>query len=198
MLEKIVKVVNDFQEMFDTEKEKLNREITRIENTYNPMAAEYNSSKMAAIKEFNEKVEPERLAAIEKIHEYAKIDMEALANITSNPVPNDAVTTVELLKAGNPEQLSEFEVKSILDKYKENYLAIKVIVQITNAKERFGIRCVSADNIIKEIQNVEEMACKMVRQYNGTPTYEQALVLKGGIIMNINERVQNFLSFNYC
>ena len=198
MLEKIVKVVNDFQEMFDTEKEKLNREITRIENTYNPMAAEYNSSKMAAIKEFNEKVEPERLAAIEKIHEYAKIDMEALANITSNPVPNDAVTTVELLKAGNPEQLSEFEVKSILDKYKENYLAIKVIVQITNAKERFGIRCVSADNIIKEIQNVEEMACRMVRQYNGTPTYEQALVLKGGIIMNINERVQNFLSFNYC
>lgn len=198
MLEKIVKVVNDFQTMYDSEKTKLNREIKRIEDTYNPMAVEYSSTKMEAIKTFNEKVEPERAAAIEKIHEYAKSDIEALADITSKPVPSDAVATVELLKAGDPEQLSEFEVKSIIEKYKGNYLATKIIVQITNAKERFGISCGSADFIIKEIHNVEEMACRMVRQYNGAPTYEQALVLNGKIIMNINEQVQNFLNFNYC
>ena len=198
MLEKIVKVINDFQEMYDAEKAKMNAEITRIQKTYKETSSEYLAAKVTARNTFNEKIEMERSAAIDKIHMYAEEDRKALADITSKVAPVDAVTTIELLRSGNPEQTTEFEVKSILEKYKDNYLATKMIVQVTNAEKRFGIKCISADDIIQGIQEVEEMACKMVRQYNGNMTYEQAVLLKGHIILSINTKVQEFLSCKYC
>lgn len=54
------------------------------------------------------------------------------------------------------------------------------------------------DSIIKDIQEVEEMACRMVRQYNGSLSYEQAVLLNGKIVMHVNEQVQNFLNYKYC
>lgn len=198
MLEKIVKVVNDFQEMYDAEKAKLKAEMTRIEKTYNPMGTEYNTAKIAARNAFNEKIEKERIAANEKIQMYANSDRKELADITSKPAPEDALTTIELLKAGNPESTSEFEVRSILDKYNGNYLATKMIVQITDAAKRFGIMFSPADEIIDNINEIERMAFDLVRQYNGNASYAQSVLLNGKIIMNVNERVQNFLNGEYC
>ncbi len=198
MLEKIIKVINDFQEMYDAEKAKMNAEITRIQKTYKETSKEYLDAKVAARNAFNEKIETERSAAIDKIHMYANDDRKSLADITSKPAPTDALTTIELLKAGNPEATSEFEVKSILEKYSDNYLATKMIVQITNASKRFGIMCSAADEIVRDINEIEEMACRLVIQYNGNITYEQAVLLKGEIIMAINTKVQDFLNYKYC
>lgn len=198
MLEKIVKLTNDFQEKYDAELAKFKAEVARIQKTYNETSQEYLDMKMKARNEFNAAIEAERQNVINEIHACAVQDRGTLADITSKPAPADAVTTIELLKAGVPEQTSEFEVRSILEKYKENYLATKMIVQVTNAKKRFGIICTAADSIIKDIQEIEEMACKMVRQYNGNLSYEQALLLNGKIVMHVNEQVQNFLNYQYC
>ena len=197
MLEKIVKVINEFQKMYDAEKAKMNAEIVRIQNTYNETSKEYYDLKVVVRNVFNEKIETEKLAAIENIQMYAADDKKALADITSRPAPTDAITTIELLKAGDPTKTSEFEVQSILEKYKDNYLATKMIVQITDAFKRFGITCSSADDIVQDIDEVERRACDFIRQYNGNVTYMQAVLLKGDIVMNVNEQVQNFLQYNY-
>ena len=197
MLEKIVKVVNDFQEMYDEEKAKLKAEMTRIDKTYNTMSAEYQNVKTVARNAFNEKVEAERVVANDMIHMYAEDDRKALADITSKPAPADALTTIELLKAGKPEETTAFEVKSILEKYKENYLATRMIIKITNAEKRFGIVCKTADGIVKDIAEIERMASDFVRQYNGSPTYAQAVLLNGKIVMNVNEQVQGFIKCDY-
>lgn len=197
MLEKIVDVLSDFQEMYDAEKTKFQAEMTRIEKNYIPTGTEYHNAKVLARNAFNEKIEAERIVADEKIHMYADADRKVLADITSKPAPADAITTVELLKSGNPEKTSEFEVQSILEKYKDSYLATKMIVQITNAEKRFGIIFKSADGIIEEIAEVERMANDLIRQYNGNMSYMQAVLLKGEIIMNVNKQVQEFVQFNY-
>ena len=198
MLEKIVKLTNDFQEKYDAELAKFKAEVTRIQKTYKETSSEYLDMKQKARNEFNAVVEVERQKTVEAIRACAMQDRDALADIISKPAPADAVTTIELLKAGDPTQTSEFEVKSVLEKYKENYLATKMIVQITNAKQRFGIMCSAADSIIEDIQEIEEMACRMVRQYNGNLSYEQALILHGKIVIEVNEQVQNFLNYKYC
>lgn len=198
MLEKIIKLTNDFQEKYDAELAKFKAESARIQKTYKETSQEYLDMKVKARNEFNTVIEAERQKVIDEIRACAVQDRDALADITSKPAPSDAVTTIELLKAGDHEQTSEFEVKSILEKYKENYLATKMIVQVTNAKKRFGIMCTPADSIIKDIQEVEEMACRMVRQYNGNLSYEQAVLLNGKIVMHVNEQVQNFLNYKYC
>ena len=198
MLEKIVKLTNDFQEKYDAELAKFKAEQNRIQKTYKETSGEYIDMKAKARTDFNAVVDAERMKVIEEIHACAAQDKASLADITTKPAPADAVTTIELLKAGDPEQTSEFEVKSILEKYKDNYLTTKMICQVTNAKKRFGIYCVPADSIIEEIQEVEEMACRMVRQYNGNPTYEQAVLLNGKIVMHVNQQVQNFLNYQYC
>lgn len=198
MLEKIVKVVNDFQENFDAENAKLKTEITRIQKTYKETSQDYLDMKMAARNAFNEKIENARVGAIEAIHNCAGQNRTTLADVTSKPAPADAVATIELLKAGNPEATSEFEVKSILEKYKENYLATKMIAQITGAEKRFGIMCMAADQIVSEINEIEEMACSFVNQYNGNMTFSQALLLQGEIVMSVDAKVQGFINHKYC
>lgn len=194
MLEKIVKIVNDFQEKYDAENVKLKAEFTRIEKTYVGTSSEYFNAKEIARNNFNRVVDEARNVALEEIKVCAEQDRVSLADVTSKPAPADAVTTIELLKAGNPENTSEFEVKSILEKYKDNYLATKMIIQITNASNRFGIMCSAADDIIREINQIEMYAHNFVKQYCGVMSLENAFLLNGDMVLEVNTMVQNFLN----
>jgi len=117
---------------------------------------------------------------------------EAVKRVVMSPVPADVSTMVEAMKLNNY-VVSEVEAKMLIEKYKDNYFAVKTIIEMLKKTETLtSIVFISADNIMQSIDEVEGFLLKWCREYPEDEYTTALLRHTVNPVISLNEEIQKF------
>lgn len=139
---------------FETEKAKV-METYKDPSTYlQPIRDKYTKRVADGKKVFNETMHANFAEVRKKINEYV-----------TTPVPADFAGTMEVVIVTG-KAITDYEVKAFTEKYKENYLAFRTLVELMHQQGKAtDILIRYPDSIVKEMENIERMLQRWSQDY---------------------------------
>lgn len=189
----VVKILNDYVNVYDFAKESMKKDMNYLHEVYNEGSTVFLEKYENRIISFNEIINQEKQEVIRKIDESINSALSNLEKFMREPISEEARNDIEMIKLLGTNSFSQLEVETLLAKHKSNYLATKVICKLTNAGDK-GFHFFSADDLKHEIEAVQKKAYDFCNQYNGTLSYNFALMLEGSALEVVNNNYESFVS----
>lgn len=191
----VVKSLNDFVKQYDSANTDMKTKRDKVRKTYVFNSPEYNQQEMDIYNSFNETIASLRETHINQVHEAIQTVKGKISDVITAKIPSDGLVDVTMIRnfTGN---LSDDEVKVFLTKYQHSYLVTKAIfgAMAEGQADRIGVKFVSADDILSTIDSIEDSVVKMIRNYNGSVSYDVAVMLNGDHIQTVNDSFESFVS----
>lgn len=189
----VVKILNDYVHVYDLAFENMRKDVKDMRDTYKETSQVYIEKYENRIVSFNEVVNDEKKTAIDKIKMSIGEALTKLNEFMREPITEDARNDIEMIKLLGADSFSKLEIETLLEKHQANYLATKVICKLTKASD-LGITFLSADDLKKELENVQNNAIDFCNQYNGIPSYNFLIMLEGSTVDALNSNYESFIS----
>ncbi|WP_317437470.1 hypothetical protein [Thomasclavelia spiroformis] len=180
--------------VLDTLKQEYETKIKNLEETYkNPTLSNKIFEAEQEYKHTLLNLKDNNIKNVEKVFNSIK---EQINKVVSKDVPADFINTIQFIDILG-EKISAHEIEIYINKYKDNYMAIRGVLNILNKNnKKKDIEVISLDEVLDNIQQVYNEVTNFFN--NGHETY-QAFVLTSanGPIQELSNYLDDFLSGHF-
>lgn len=198
MLSKVLEIVRNYMDDIESAKEEIKNFNNNKIQMYLPDVQEqlYRKEENRIKEALSEKKEQ----AIDDVNDVFNEIHYVIQEIVSKPVPANALTTLEMMKTR--QTVTAFEVKSILERFKSNYLASVTIYEFFDVEHKVwgkDLFIPRADDLESRIDALYEdivqtlMNISAFHENLGT-SFTAAVLYNGDVINNLNSDLQAFIS----
>ena len=180
--------------VLETLKQEYETKIKNLEETYkNPTLANMLYEVEQEYKQTLLNLKDKNIKNVEKVFNSIK---EQVNKVVSKEVPTDFINAMQLIDTLG-EKISDHEAEIYINKYKDNYMAIRGVLNTLNKNNKMkDIDVISLDEVLDNVQQVHDEIINFFN--NGHETY-QAFVLTSdnGPIQELSNYLDNFLSDHF-
>ena len=193
-LNKLLSSMKEYSTVLDTLKQEYETKIKNLEETYkNPTLANMLYEVEQEYKQTLLNLKDKNIKNVEKVFNSIK---EQVNKVVSKEVPTDFINAMQLIDTLG-EKISDHEAEIYINKYKDNYMAIRGVLNTLNKNNKMkDIDVISLDEVLDNVQQVHDEIINFFN--NGHETY-QAFVLTSdnGPIQELSNYLDNFLSDHF-
>lgn len=193
-LNKLLSSMKEYPTVLDALKQEYETKIKNLEETYkNPTLANMIFEADQEYKQTILNLKEKNIKNVENVFNSIK---EQVNKIVSKDVPADFINTMQFIDILG-EKISDHEIEIYINKYKDNYMAIRGLLNILNKNnKKKDVEVISLDDVLDNIQQVHDDITNFFN--NGHETY-QAFVLTSdnGPIQELSSYLDNFLSGHF-
>ena len=180
--------------VLETLKQEYETKIKNLEETYkNPTLANMLYEVEQEDKQTLLNLKDKNIKNVEKVFNSIK---EQVNKVVSKEVPTDFINAMQLIDTLG-EKISDHEAEIYINKYKDNYMAIRGVLNTLNKNNKMkDIDVISLDEVLDNVQQVHDEIINFFN--NGHETY-QAFVLTSdnGPIQELSKYLDSFLSGHF-
>lgn len=186
MLKNLVNVLNQYADDYIKGAEELQKAIDQIRATYKDEYAEKSES--AVFETYNSDLTELRTKAKEELTTiFDNVKTELKENV-AQPLPDNFWKEYEILKTVT---LTAGEFKLLIDKYVDNYMACKLVVDI-GKKNGHILKLNPLEERLSDLDKLKEKCFAFIEGYKGkNATYEHEILLRGNIISSVEEDIKS-------
>lgn len=193
-LNKLLSSMKEYPTVLDALKQEYETKIKNLEETYkNPTLANMIFEADQEYKQTILNLKEKNIKNVENVFNSIK---EQVNKIVSKDVPADFINTMQFIDILG-EKISDHEIEIYINKYKDNYMAIRGLLNILNKNnKKKDVEVISLDDVLDNIQQIYDAITNFFN--NGHETY-QAFVLTSdnGPIQELSNYLDNFLSGHF-
>lgn len=200
MLENILTTVRTFMDNIDSALEQFKATEKELDELYGSSGSVWKS-RFAEAKGLLETTRAKlRETALVQINSEFEEAHKVLRTAVSEPIPQDALNAIELIKNGH--LITEFEIRSIMERYSNNYLASCTICNAVKAAEHVsdtvkeGFFVVSAKAIEAKINELYDLVVRVITRYgNGDDAdgFHAAILYQGNYSNSVVDEYTAFI-----
>lgn len=182
MLENVVPILKNYADYYNSVTEEFEKKKSQIHEWYSEKIA-IEADKQAS-EEYNNNLISTQNKYVEELKQVFENARNELLAIVSVDFSDEFIKQFEILKSV---PLSEREFESLVEKYKDNYIAVKILAEIAE-KNNILFSIVPVDEKIAELESLEFQCVEFIRKYKGkNVTYMHEVFLKGDIVNAVAE-----------
>lgn len=190
MLENVVPILKNYADYYDSVTEEFEKKKSQIHEWYSEKIA-IEADKQAS-EEYNNNLNATQykyVKELEQVFENAKNELLAIVSVDFS---DEFIKQFEILKSV---PLSEREFESLVEKYKDNYIAVKILAEIAE-KNDIIFTIVPLDEKLAELDTLEPKCIDFIKKYKGKGTdYTHELLLRGGLIEEIDKAMHSNVKY---
>lgn len=196
MFKTLVSTMKSFDEKMIKAHENFEKERNEITRNYN---GELLQKRLEAV---SQEFEQTKISEVTYLKNVIKVEFDRLfkkmSDIVTAPVPGDFTATLEVIKA-NPKNILNYEAKIYIEKYKDNYVACRGIV---NALHEAGltedIQMIYADFVQMKLDECYRASLDFINNYqSGSLSTALDLSDKSSIFVIVEQQIQPFFDKNF-
>lgn len=190
MLENVVPILKNYADYYNSVTEEFEKKKSQIHEWYSEKIAIEADKK--ASEEYNNNLISTQNKYVEELQQVFENARNELLAIVSADFSDEFIKQFEILKSV---PLSEREFESLVEKYKDNYIAVKILAEIAE-KNNIIFTIVPLDEKLAELDTLEPKCIDFIKKYKGkNADYMHEVFLRGDIINAVDEAMHSNVKY---
>ncbi len=191
MLEKTLQEMKNFEAIYKEANDLFKRTRKEINEIYKePMA----TNKLGeASRVYNASIQKSKDKGIEISNkEFNELKNNIIEYITT-PIPSEYLQILQTIKMIG-KNVTELEIKSLINKFNDNYLALKELICIANdCNIKIDYIFIGADDVINYIDDVHNQVVRYFNNYIPNTYETKVMIDEKGVITQLNNYIDKFI-----
>lgn len=195
MFEKTMQAMRNLDAIYNAAVETHKNAVKDIDANYKGKLADQKRGEAKAL--LQSTIQEEKKKSLDVFEQEFKEAREKVNNVITKVVPEDFAATLAAAQASG-KTISDYEARAIIDKYKDNYMAVKAFIKLFRGLGKdIDRQIMQADAIEQEIEYNEYLIRNFLVGYNGSTLETAMLINDNAPLTEIGAKLDKFISGDF-